>query len=177
MRWTIQQLLAIRSDNVEIDHHIDVSDLVERDKEMIDISKAHVRGRIEVDYPYARFHLSVQGTMTLPDSNTLADTEVPFDIVMTERFRLDGQEVPADDETLHLPENGYVDILPYIKEDILLAIPMRVRNDKAPNEGPAPQSGTDWSVVTAEEHEEQTEAEPKVDPRLADLAYYFKDEK
>ncbi|SDI66169.1 YceD family protein [Natribacillus halophilus] len=170
MRWTIQQLLASTANGIDIDRYIDVSELVERDKELMAISEAHVTGGVDVEREMAHFHMTVRGTMTLPDSNTLAETAVPFDIEITESFRLDGQEVPDEDETMHEPENGYVDLLPYIKEHILLAIPMRVRNPD--EEGPAPQSGTDWHVIS---EEEPSETEEKVDPRLADLAKFFND--
>ncbi|QDI90613.1 DUF177 domain-containing protein [Salicibibacter halophilus] len=174
MRWTIQQLLANSATGIEIDRHVDVSELTERDKELIAISKAHVTGNVEIENQHAHFHLTVQGTMTLPDSNTLADTDVPFDLSTVESFRLDGWEVPEGDETVNAPENGYVDLLPYIKEHILLAIPMRVINT-AKKEGPAPQSGTDWDVVNREERED-SDAKDNVDPRLADLAKFFREE-
>ncbi|WP_160112417.1 YceD family protein [Salicibibacter kimchii] len=174
MRWTIQQLLANSATGIEIDRHVDVSELTERDKELIAISKAHVTGNVEVENEHAHFHMAVQGTMTLPDSNTLAETDVPFDITMVESFRMDGLEPPGDDETVHAPENGYVDVLPYIKEHILLAIPMRVINTEK-KEGPAPQAGTGWNVVDVEEKED-SDAKDNVDPRLADLAKFFRDE-
>ncbi|QQK76741.1 DUF177 domain-containing protein [Salicibibacter cibarius] len=67
-----------------------------------------------------------------------------------------------------------MDLLPYIKEHILLAIPMRVINTEK-KEGPAPQSGTDWNVVSNDENDDSG-AKDNVDPRLVDLAKFFKDE-
>ncbi|QQK80620.1 DUF177 domain-containing protein [Salicibibacter cibi] len=174
MRWTIQQLLANSATGIEIDSHVDVSELVDRDKELIAIPNAHVTGHVEVENEHAHFHMTVRGTMILPDSNTLAETNVPFDIQVEESFRLDGFEPPEDDETVHAPENGYVDLLPYIKEHILLAIPMRVIN-REKKEGPAPQSGTDWNVVSSEVKDD-LDAKDNVDPRLADLAKFFREE-
>ncbi|QQK76742.1 hypothetical protein HUG15_15005 [Salicibibacter cibarius] len=92
MRWTIQQLLANSANGIDIDRHVDVSELTDRDKELIAISNAHVTGHVEVENEHAHFLIAVRGTMTLPDSNTLAETEVPFDIKMEESFRLDGLE-------------------------------------------------------------------------------------
>lgn len=172
MRWPIQQLITNRSETVDIDRYVDVGELIDRDKELREITKAHVKGRIDIDHRLATFQLFVTGTMVLPDSRTLADTEVSFEFEMNERFRLDGKDVPEDDETMHAPKNGYVDLLPLIKEHILLAIPMQVRGEDSDVEGLAPQEGTDWSVTTSN-GQSPGEEEQKIDPRLADLAKFF----
>ncbi|PSL50785.1 uncharacterized protein B0H94_10261 [Salsuginibacillus halophilus] len=176
MRWTIQQLLAKQKSGIDVETTVDISEIVERDRELIAITPVDVQGRGEVDRDIASFKLRLQGTMTLPCSRTLAETPYPFDVEMEERFRLDGEPVPDDDVNFHEPENGIVNLTPYIKENVLLALPMQVFADG--EEGEAPQTGRDWEVVTQDElverRSEASEAEEgKVDPRLADLAKYF----
>ncbi|GAK04064.1 ribosomal protein L32p [Geomicrobium sp. JCM 19037] len=175
MRWTIQQLLTSRSERVDIDKVVDVTELTERDRELRHVSPVRVHGYVMIDRQYATFHLHAEGSMTLPCARTLRDTIVPFDIAFTERFRIDGAPISNEDETLHEPENGYVDLLPYIKENILLAIPIRVINDDQDPSDDTPNQGNGWEIVLDEDHK-KTDEKTAVDPRLKDLAKFFEDD-
>ncbi|WP_018921358.1 YceD family protein [Salsuginibacillus kocurii] len=176
MRWTIQQLLANQRTGVTIDDSIDGQDLVETDKELRAISPIKVTGNGEISSERAEFTLNIKGVMTLPCSRTLADVEVPFDIQAVERFQLDGKPVSEEDDSLHEPEQGIINLSPYIKEHVLLELPIQVIGDSA--DGEAPQQGEFWEVVTEDElkHRREQEQDQKVDPRLADLAKFFEKE-
>ncbi|SFP04125.1 YceD family protein [Salibacterium halotolerans] len=175
MRWSIQQLLAKKGEGLEIESTANVSELIDRDRELRDISPVQVSGRGDFAGETVTFHVRLKGSMVLPCARTLADVNYPFNILMTESFRLDG--MPADEEDIHLhePENGYVDLLPYVKENILVEIPMQVfADDIDETESPAPQNGKDWDIITEEEAAESKEkGENDIDPRMADLARYF----
>ncbi|WP_026700130.1 YceD family protein [Salibacterium aidingense] len=175
MRWSIQQLLAKKEEGLEMDASVDVRELIERDREIRDISPVQVSGRGDFTGDTVTFHVRLKGSMVLPCSRTLADVNYPFDIPMTESFRLDGTPVDEEDIHLHEPENGYVDLLPYIEENILVELPIQVFADNvSDHDSPAPQHGKDWEVITTEEAAgKNQEEEEKVDPRMADLAKYF----
>ncbi|MGY4689719.1 YceD family protein [Salibacterium sp. K-3] len=177
MRWSIQQLLAKKGEGLEIDSTVDVSELKDRDRELRDISPVHVSGRGDFAGETVTFHVRLKGSMVLPCARSLADVHYPFNILMTESFQLDGTPVDEEDITMHEPENGYVDLHPYVKENILVELPMQVfAEDIDEKEAPAPQNGENWEVITEEEasaKKENEEEESSIDPRMADLARYF----
>ncbi|MFB4162556.1 DUF177 domain-containing protein [Alteribacillus sp. JSM 102045] len=175
MKWSIQQLLAKRHEGLTVDEQVDVTELIDRDREIRDITPVQVTGNAAFSGETVTFHLQIKGSMTLPCSRTLADVNFPFDIEAVERFRLDGMPVDEEDITLHEPENGYVDLLPYIKESILLELPIQVFAEGIDEkEAPAPQEGKDWEVIIQQAAEDKkAEKENDVDPRMADLANFF----
>ncbi|SDG94663.1 uncharacterized protein SAMN05192534_101104 [Alteribacillus persepolensis] len=179
MRWSVQQLLAKRHEGLTLDDQVDVSELIDRDREIRDITSVTVKGNVTFTGETAAFDLRLQGSMILPCARTLADVHFPFDIETTERFRLDGMPVDEEDVSLHEPEEGYVDLLPYIKENILLELPIQVfAEDIDEKDAPAPQKGKDWAVVSQKELETQkSEEQTNVDPRMADLAKFFDKDK
>lgn len=175
MRWSINQLLAKRHAGLTVDEQADVSELKERDREIRDVSPVDVTGTAAFSGGTVTFHLRIKGTLILPCSRTLVDVDYPFDMEVTESFRLDG--LPADEEDLymHEPEEGYVDLLPFVEENILLALPIQVfAEDVEEKDNPAPQDGKDWEVITEDTvKRRQDDQKSDVDPRLADLAKFF----
>ncbi|MDF9555915.1 YceD family protein, partial [Bacillus tropicus] len=75
------------------------------------------------------------------------------------------QEEFETEAEIHCLEGEVLDLLPVIKENILLEIPMQIFSDDV--SGGAPMQGQDWQVIS-EENKEKT-----VDPRLAGLAKFF----
>ena len=75
-------------------------------------------------------------------------------------------------DNYHIVEGDVIDVDPVLEELILLEIPLQVYKegaDQFKHEG-----GTDWSFTTDEDLKKMQEDEqPKLDPRLADLAKYF----
>ncbi|SFE41217.1 YceD family protein [Alteribacillus iranensis] len=174
MRWSINQLLAKKHAGLTVDEQADVSELKERDREIREISPVDVTGTAAYSGETVTFHLRIKGTMVLPCSRTLVDVHYPFDIHTAESFRLDGMPVDEEDIYMHEPEDGYVDLLPYVKENILLELPIQVFAENVDEaEAPAPQDGEDWKVITEESNESRETEKSDVDPRMADLAKFF----
>ncbi|WP_088104989.1 YceD family protein [Halalkalibacter urbisdiaboli] len=168
MKWTLAQLNVAKHKPFLIDEIIDLHDIMDQNHEIRDISPVRVKGEAVYTGHVVTFPLHITGELTLPCSRTLADVKLPFDLRVSEQFR------PADeyyrkedeDEDVHIIENDVVDLVPYIKEHILLEIPMQIfaEEDVEPQ---APPEGKDWELVTEETQEK------KIDPRLADLAKFF----
>lgn len=163
MKWSIHQLNKYRSNGVVIDEIVtfDVSDW---NCDIRDISSVHVTGNAELGANKYTFHLRIQGTMTLPCARTLEDVLYPFDIITTEVFLASPEEYEAYVD-VHYLQGEVLDLLPVIKENIILEIPMQVFNEKATEE--ALSKGQDWQVVTDKVKTDD------VDPRLANLAKFF----
>lgn len=178
MKWTVAQLRKFHNELVQIDETIDLSEqLKQRDPEIRGATPIHVTGTMKVDFDKATVHLHIRGTLVLPCSRTLVDTNYPFDVQSTEIFLLEENLYELDEEfEIHQPENGVVDLNPIIEELILVEIPMQVFSNDASMDQHM-KSGKDWSVITEEEYLLEKESEKdKIDPRLAGLASLLKNE-
>jgi uncharacterized protein len=164
MKWSIHQLNKYRSKGLTLDEAVNFEDVAEWNSDIRELSPVQVIGRADLGANKYTFHLHIKGTMILPCSRTLVDVPFPFDIETTEVFLASEEEYEADAD-VHYLQGEVLDLLPVIKENILLEIPMQIFSEKASNGAPA--KGQDWQVITEEEKTE------KVDPRLAGLAKFF----
>ncbi|MEH7234884.1 YceD family protein [Bacillus sp. JJ1562] len=173
MKWTINQLNQLARKGLMIDETVDVKDLMELDKSIRNISPVQVTGRADLSSSTkASFHITITGSMILPCSRTLVDVKFPFEIKTTENFLLretSDYDLESDVD-IHQARGEVIDLLPLIKENILLEIPMQIFCDDSNSEDGAPQSGQDWEVITEDDKKN------KIDPRLAGLAKFFEDE-
>ncbi|MEH7222447.1 DUF177 domain-containing protein [Bacillus sp. JJ1566] len=172
MKWTINQLNQLARKGLMIDETVDVKDLMEIEKSIRDIPPVHVTGRADLSSTKASFHITISGSMILPCSRTLVDVKFPFEIRTTETFLLrETSDYDLEsDEDVNQVQGEVIDLLPLIKENILLEIPMQIFCDNSNSEDAAPQSGQDWEVITEDDKKN------KIDPRLAGLAKFFEDE-
>lgn len=170
MKWTVQELQRAKGEPFSFQEVVDVSDIQKLDPEVRHISPVRVSGSAIVENEKASFPLEISGEMVLPCSNTLVDVDYPFHVYTTEVFRLGENHVTAEgDEEVHDTEDGIIDLLPYVKEAILVEKPIRVVSPAA-DEGEAPQSGKGWEMVSPEKKEKT------VDPRLKKLEELLKDD-
>ncbi|WLR52231.1 DUF177 domain-containing protein [Bacillus tianshenii] len=167
MEWQVSELRN-RRDGFEIDETIDVSELKDMNKEIRQISPVHVTGNAHFSGSKITFDLTFDGEMILPCARSLADVKYPFEIDAREIFSLNGESYTDEDLEIHGIDGEVLDLKPYIRENILLEIPMQVFSDNPETEGKAPQSGQGWEVVTEEEQKE------RIDPRLEKLQQFFK---
>ncbi|UOE92944.1 YceD family protein [Alkalihalobacillus sp. LMS39] len=166
MKWTIQQLHAQKSKGIQFNETLDLSDLRKLDPQIRRVSPVEVSGEAHVSSDIVTFPLHIKGTLTLPCSRTLNDVELPFDIEAKETFRLYETNWEQDGEDdIHSVEGDVIDLIPYIKELILLEIPLQIFSEQ--EEGRAPKSGDDWELVKEEDLKNRT------DPRLAELSKFF----
>jgi len=171
MKWYMNQLIQFRNKGIILDEMVDVSDLT-KISEIRSIPPVHVKGHGDFGSNKITFTLTIQGKMILPCSRTLKDATHAFRIETTETYLLspEGYGQP-DEENLHLVEGEVLDLLPMVKENILLEIPMQIFCDDPSDEGGAPQSGKGWQVIT------ENDQKDRIDPRLAALKDFFNDNK
>ncbi|RFU63385.1 YceD family protein [Peribacillus glennii] len=169
MQWTISQLQKLREKDLQIEETVDVADIKERDKQIREVSPIKVTGRADISSAKVTFHLHLSGHLILPCSRTLVDVKYPIDIDTTETFLLKAENYDLEDDDVTVVKGDVVDLIPVIKENLLLEIPMQVFCEDS--EDGAPMSGTDWAVVTEEESKQ------RVDPRLAGLSKFFDNNK
>jgi len=155
---------------IEFDEMIDLSEITKQEPQIRKISPVHVKGKAVFSKDMVSFPLEFEGTLTLPCSRTLADVSLPFKVETTERFILnDSWKIALDDDSgeVHPVVGDIVDLIPFIKEHILLEIPLQIFSEQLEGEAPAPPSGKDWELISEEQ------LKNRIDPRLADLAKFF----
>jgi uncharacterized protein len=169
LKWTLSQLQKYRNKDFQFDEIIRVDEIKEIDQTIREVSPMHITGRGDIDSTKVTFHFKIEGHLVLPCSRTLVDVKLPINVETTETFLLQGSEYVTEEEVYQV-KGDIVDLMPVIREILLLEVPLQVFCEDVNHEDAAPQSGNDWEVI----HEEGQSK--KIDPRLAGLAKFF-DEK
>jgi uncharacterized protein len=169
MKWSVFQLNRYRDTGITVNEKVDVSDLMERESQIRKIDTVNVTGRGDISAGKATFQLHITGEMIVPCSRTLEDVHYPLDIHSVEIFLLNENASNYEDEDFHRIDGETLDLLPYVKENILLEVPLQIfkKDIKEGQETEAPSSGNDWELVS------ENEKPNKIDPRLAELAKFF----
>jgi uncharacterized protein len=167
MKWTISQLQKYRNKDFPVDETVRVDEIKEVDSSIRDVSPMHITGRVDISATKVTFHLRIEGYLILPCSRTLVDVNFPVNVETTETFLLGTPEYETEEEEVHQLKGDVIDLMPVIREILLLEIPIQVFCEDDESKDGAPQSGKDWEVI----HEK--EKQQKVDPRLAGLAKFF----
>ncbi len=169
MKWTLNQLQKYRNKDFPIDETIRVDEIKQDDPTIRDVSPMHITGRADIGSTKVTFHLKIEGHLILPCSRTLVDVKLPINVETTETFLLQVSDYEVEEEAYQV-KGDVIDLMPLIREILLLEVPMQVFCEDVNRDDAAPQSGKDWEVI----HEE--DKSNKIDPRLAGLAKFF-DEK
>lgn len=167
MKWTMSQLQKYRNKDFSVDEAVHVDEIKKIDPTIREVSPMHIMGQADISATKVTFHLRIKGYFILPCSRTLVDVNYPIDVETTETFLLTPQEYETSEE-VHQVDGDVIDLMPVIREILLLEVPMQVFSEAAEGKDGAPQSGKDWEVI----HDEE-EKRPKVDPRLEGLAKFF----
>lgn len=172
MKMAIQQLQKHRKDGMPIDEIVHLDAVKKRNSDIREISPMHVTGHCTIGSQQITCQLQLKGMLILPCARTWEDVEFPIDIKSVEIFSWSEKDRDTKDDNVHLVATETIDLQPVLEELILLEIPMQVF--KEDSEEAVITGGNDWSYSTDEQAEaEKEEAQPKPDPRLADLAKYF----
>ncbi len=160
---------------------VDVSELEEMNNDIRQISEVDVDGKATLDGKVYRFDLNLKGKMILPCARTLVDVDYPFSFDVEENFTKVDYEASEEDE-IFLVDREVLDLEPYIKENILLGVPLRVYSDEE-QLSKAEDEGDGWEMKTEDAHieeqlnvpneEDENEEDKPVDPRLASLKKFF----
>ncbi|WP_100011061.1 YceD family protein [Lentibacillus sediminis] len=149
---------------------VDVSELESMNNDIRKIKPVNVSGECYIQGEEIIFSLRIKGEMILPCARTLVDVPYSFDIRADEVFSTSPYYGEEDAEKEIHPVDGEVlDLLPYIKENILLEVPFRVFADNVNDPDAAPEKGQGWELLSEEDKR------PQADPRLEKLQSLFDD--
>ncbi|WP_343782811.1 YceD family protein [Alkalibacillus silvisoli] len=163
---------------------VDVSELETMDNDIRQLHEVDVTGEALLEQGIYTFRFNVNGTMVLPCARTLVDVSFPFNVEAYEQFTTQSYKASEEHE-IHFIDREVLDLTPYIKENILLEVPIRVFSEETKIEDVVgEQEG--FTVLGEDEYHEQEamqqeqleeEKQQKVDPRLSSLKQYFEDDK
>ncbi|SET85759.1 uncharacterized protein SAMN05421676_109105 [Salinibacillus kushneri] len=165
MKISIQKIKA--KSPLPLEEDVDVTELEELNNDIRKIPPVHVQGEATSQGDQITFQLTISGMMILPCARTLADVEYPFTIKAVEMFSTSPYHKEGEDE-IHEIHGEVLDLTPYIKENILLEVPLQVFADNVKEK--TVDEGQGWNLV-----DENSRKEQKVDPRLAKLNQFFDD--
>ncbi|MCK0470647.1 DUF177 domain-containing protein [Halalkalibacter sp. APA_J-10(15)] len=168
LKWSLQQLNVAKHKPFTFEETIDLSSVMNINKEIRNVSPFNVKGELLYRGSLLTFTLQISGSLILPCSRTLADVTFPIDIEVVRQYHPKNDYVTADvdHDDIQFFEGEMVDLKPAIEEAVLLEIPMQLFADEK-SVPLAPPEGKHWELVTDEKKED------RIDPRLADLAKFF----
>ncbi len=151
------------------DKEVDVSDIETLNNDIIKAFPVHVHGSCTLQGEEFMFSFTISGRVILPCARTLVEVPYTFDITAFEVFTTAPVITEEEEEEeIHLVEGDVIDLLPLIKENILLDIPYRVYSKNKEDHEQALVQGNGWEVVDGA-HIEQENVEQLIDPRLKKL--------
>lgn len=145
---------------------VDLSNLAKEDTNDIRrMDNVAVEGFFSEDGKDILCHLNIKCEIILPCARTLVDVPYQLDIKADEVFSETNEH---EDDEVNLILGETIDLMPYVREHILLNIPYRVFSETAEVE-----TGKDWTFQL--EDEAVKAKENKVDPRLQKLQELLND--
>ncbi|MGY3703466.1 nucleic acid-binding protein [Vagococcus martis] len=184
MKWALSELNKFRGSQVDFEETIDLNaSLKQREPSIIDISPIKVNGFLKVDELGYYAHMTVETILTVPSSRSLEPVELPLDLIIDEEYMTPRQydalkDVPEDDKNLIIVlEKDLIDLTEAIEDFILLNLPLQVLTEEEKQSTELPK-GDFWQVVSEDDiiEELETETQSTIDPRLAKLSDFFKED-
>ncbi|WP_342767743.1 YceD family protein [Gracilibacillus dipsosauri] len=156
----LQKLKQSHGEPMEFEEVVNISDIVQLDNDIREITPVKVKGFAKLDGTEVMCDFTIKGEMILPCARTLVDVPYDFSIHVIENFSTSPYQ---QDDEVHVIDSEVLDLVPYIKENVLLETPFRVFASRDELEANTIEEGDGWTLIT---EEEQTK---KVDPRLEKL--------
>lgn len=169
MKFSLQRLKTSGQEPFVFEEDVDISELEELNNDIRKIPPVHVKGEAIARGNQISTTFTITGSMILPCARTLADVEFPFSIEGLELFSTSPYHQEGADE-IHAIDGEVLDLTPYIKENVLLEVPLQVFSENEEAQKNAPKEGQGWEL------QQDHKKEKKIDPRLAKLQSFF-DEK
>ncbi|MGM8211852.1 YceD family protein [Virgibacillus sp. W0430] len=150
---------------------VQIKDIAALNNDIRNIDPVHVEGSCIMQGDQIIFSLDISGEVILPCARTLVDVPFPFNFHATEIFTTSNHYDEEDEEDEIHPISGEVlDLIPLIKENILLEIPYRVFSDNVKDHEQATIQGKGWAIVSEQTIETEDTNKDTIDPRLQKLS-------
>lgn len=156
------------------DRKADVSEIESFNNDILKTFPVRVHGTCTIQGEEFLISFTISGRVILPCARTLVEVPYSFDIAAFEVFTTSPAISEEDEEDeIHLVEGDGIDLLPLVKENILLNIPYRVYSENEEDLQQALVQGYGWEVVDEADNIDQEDKEQLIDPRLKKLQQFI----
>ena len=168
MKFALSELRKKATEPYYFNEVVDLTELEQLNNDIRKIDPVTVKGYCIYKSGEFIFSLNIKGNLILPCARTLVDVPYPIDIQTTEIFSTAEQLSKEDEENeIHLITEEVIDLIPVIKENIILDLPYRIFANEQTIQNKKMLQGNGWKVVT--EEDSVKEKNNSIDPRLKKL--------
>ena len=141
----LSSLVTNLKENINVDQNVDTSSLDLSSTNIRSLNNTYFKGKI-TRISDDTFSISgvLSGTMVLPDDVTLEDVNYNYEIQIDENF---GENTENDENNIEIVQNT-IDILPFLWQNIIVEIPLKVVNDKNKDKTI---EGNGWRLISEDE--------------------------
>ena len=154
MNIDLTNLITNKESNIKLDIDVSFNDELLKETSIRKLNNTKFQGVINKLYD-DEYEITgvLSGIMILPDDITLEDTEYSFSTEIEEKFI---ENDDSNDNNLIIMQNK-LDITDFLWQNILVEIPMKVKNKKNEN---LKLQGDGWRLTTEEELEKENNNSP-----------------
>ncbi len=154
MNIDLTNLITNKESNIKLDIDVSFNDELLKETSIRKLNNTKFQGVINKLYD-DEYEITgvLSGIMILPDDITLEDTEYSFSTEIEEKF-IENED--SNDNNLIIMQNK-LDITDFLWQNILVEIPMKVKNKKNEN---LKLQGDGWRLTTEEELEKESNNSP-----------------
>ena len=141
----LSSLVTNLKEIIDVDQNVDTSSLDLSSTNIRSLNNTYFKGKI-TRISDDTFSISgvLSGTMVLPDDITLEDVNYNYEIQIDENF---GENTENDENNIEIVQNT-IDILPFLWQNIIVEIPLKVVGDKNRNKTT---KGNGWRLISEDE--------------------------
>ena len=138
-------LVTNLKEGIDIDKSIDMSSVDLSNTSIRELNNTYFKGKITriSDDTFSIVGI-LSGTMVLPDDITLEDVDYNYEIQIDENF---GESTENSENNIEIVQNT-IDILPFLWQNIIVEIPLKVVNDKNKDKTI---EGNGWRLISEDE--------------------------
>ena len=141
----LSSLVTNLKDSIDIDKSIDMSSVDLSNTSIRKLNNTYFKGKITRISDDAFSIVGIlSGTMVLPDDITLEDVDYNYEIQIDENF---GENTENDENNIEIVQNT-IDILPFLWQNIIVEIPLKVVSDKNKDKTI---EGNGWRLISEDE--------------------------
>ncbi|WP_025028045.1 YceD family protein [Caldalkalibacillus mannanilyticus] len=167
----VKQCLELKGKELPLKHTYELAQLTQRNKQLLSVSPIQFEGQGQMQSGVFVIKGTLQGTCIVACSRCLGDVNLSILQELEERFNIQaklGTIEENEEQEIHEVIGQEINLTPYVENEVLLSIPsFPVCRSEEECKNHLPQEGKDWNVLTEKMKQD------KIDPRLADLAKFF----
>lgn len=141
----LSSLVTNLKECIDIDECVDITSIDLSNTNIRKLNNTYFKGKItRISDDTFSINGVLSGTMVLPDDITLEDVDYNYEIQIDENF---GENTENTENNIEIVQNT-IDILPFLWQNIIVEIPLKVVSDKNKNKTI---QGNGWRLISEDE--------------------------